>query len=590
MKKIGKIFLIFCVLFSQFSGVLEVLAEESVDNNTTIDEEDNTLENDDTSQDDNNAIESDVSDDSDTNTNNIVDDNTDDNTNTVVDSEEENNNSSDTVVDDDTTTITDNDTTVADEENQDNNSTVEDDTGSEDNSDEITDDESEDQVVEDTSSYDEDMNDKFVYNGIFKEGILYLIGNEEEYTVSEIKNSFEEDVVINRDSEELLDEVVIDNDDEIIVSMEDNLVKYKVVIMGDDDSSNNVDNNDVESVVNNLFDDPEYYNSIVDINFDGIVDNYDISRLHYAINNKEKSNIVATPVLSPSVVSSKDTLDIGDTVKLQLSVSGLESYSVNTIVGNVDFDSNIFSYSSISSSDGEVYYNDETKSFVAVGEFKEGSTIDLELVADAASETEYVNFTDLKVYNDGTEFELDSDIVSSVFVINYTNNTGSDVEETTDTTSTETTANVSNTSTNYVMTYVNRYILSSDSYLLDLKIKDHEIDFDSHTYEYHVKVGNKINSLDIEVVLSDSNATYVINGNENFEVGENVVTVVVTAEDGSTTTYTIIVDKEAKKETVKEKEESNVSRYIIIGLIVLVIAGLVYLIFKDDSEDEESNN
>ena len=324
----------------------------------------------------------------------------------------------------------------------------------------------------------------------------------------------------------------------------------------------------------------------VDVNFDNVIDNFDISKLHYGVNNKEKSNIVATPVLTPTLVSDKDNMDIGDVVKIKLSVSGLEIYSVNTIIGKIDFDDTIFNFSSFTSSNGKVYYNEETKTFIAVGEFKDGDTIDLELVANLATEEDYVTFNELKVFNDGIEFELDSDSISTVFVVTYENNKGGDVENVTTTTTSD------SSTTNPVVNYVSSRVLSSDSYLLDLKIKGYEIKFDPYTYEYRIKVGNKVDSLNIEVVLNDSNATYVINGNENFKVGENVVTIVVTSEAGTTHTYTIVVDKEdVKKASVKEETTTtnNISRYIVIGLIILVIAGLVYLIFKDDSEDEESD-
>ena len=46
------------------------------------------------------------------------------------------------------------------------------------------------------------------------------------------------------------------------------------------------------------------------------------------------------------------------------------------------------------------------------------------------------------------------------------------------------------------------------------------------------------------------------------------------------------------KETIRNlvKDKNNISKYIIIGLIVLIIAGLVYVIFKDDEEDLEDGN
>lgn len=133
---------------------------------------------------------------------------------------------------------------------------------------------------------------------------------------------------------------------------------------------------------------------------------------------------------------------------------------------------------------------------------------------------------------------------------------------------------------------------SSDSYLDDLIIDGYEIEFDRDTYSYTITVGSDVDSLDITAVLSDMNATYAVYGNSDFQEGENVVTIVVTAEDGSTSTYTITVNKEAKttekvESSEEEKGSGSVAKTVVIILIILVIIGLIYLIFKDDSEEDE---
>ena len=571
MKKIGKIFLILCVLFSQFSGVLRVYAEETNNTNEDNNKENNT-ENNDTSQEvtdyygdeDNNENDSDnvITDDDTNNNSDVVDGNNDNNT---TDDNTEDNNTGDTTGDGNTT--------------GDNSGNTGDNTGDGNTTGEID----MQEVIVDTVAYDEDLNNGFKYNGLFEEGTLYLIGNEEGYTVSDIEGNFENAFAVREGEIVAAEDAVLDGD-KVLIPVGEVLVEYVVVILGDDDGSGSVDNADVESVINNLFDDPEYFNPLVDIEKEGIVTVYDISKLHYAVNNKEKSEIVATPVLTPILSVDNDTLNIGDTVKFSLSVSGLETYSVNTISGRVSFDSSILSFSSASSEDGEVYFDEETSSFIAVGDFKEGSTIDIEFVAECVSEEEYVTFWDLITLYDGVDFELESNQVSAAISITAENNKGGDVEEPVVESAPEPAPAPAVPVVSPRVTYVSR-VLSSDCKILDLKVKGYKIDFDSDTYEYHIKVGNKVKSLDIEVILSDDNATYVINGNDDFKEGENVVTVVVTAEDGSTKTYTLIVDKEKAKEATVEKE-SNISRYIVIGLIVLVIAGLIYLIFKDDEEED----
>ena len=70
-------------------------------------------------------------------------------------------------------------------------------------------------------------------------------------------------------------------------------------------------------------------------------------------------------------------------------------------------------------------------------------------------------------------------------------------------------------------------------------------------------------------------------------MGNNLVSIIVTAEDGSSRTYTINVEKKGSntKKSVNDKI-SNSSRIVIIILIVLIIIGLIYVIFKDDEEDK----
>ena len=147
------------------------------------------------------------------------------------------------------------------------------------------------------------------------------------------------------------------------------------------------------------------------------------------------------------------------------------------------------------------------------------------------------------------------------------------------------------TAVNYV---VNTVKYSSDSLLDNLIIEGYEINFSRDKYEYTITVGSDVNSLNIKALLSDMDASYAVYGNGEFKEGENTVRVVVTAEDGSTSTYTITVNKEKAKATTsdkdKDKEEAKsngVVKTIVIILIILVIIGLIYLIFKDDSEDDE---
>lgn len=146
----------------------------------------------------------------------------------------------------------------------------------------------------------------------------------------------------------------------------------------------------------------------------------------------------------------------------------------------------------------------------------------------------------------------------------------------------------------YTINVVKVYPKSTNNYLSKLEIEGYEIEFNKDTLEYSIKVSSDVETLDITAVAEDSSARVNIYGNSDFKEGENTVTVVVTAEDGSERTYTITVDKEAKKEVVdknednteEEKSNNQLEKTIIIILIILVIIGLLYLIFKKDDEED----
>ena len=132
------------------------------------------------------------------------------------------------------------------------------------------------------------------------------------------------------------------------------------------------------------------------------------------------------------------------------------------------------------------------------------------------------------------------------------------------------------------------YNYSDNNYLKSLEIDGYEIDFDKMVNEYKINVKSDVTSLDIVALAEDSRARVEITGNEKFKKGENVVTVTVTAEDGSTREYKIKVNKESgEKEAITEIDNSSntAEKIVIIILIVLVVLGLLYLIFKKDEEE-----
>ena len=132
------------------------------------------------------------------------------------------------------------------------------------------------------------------------------------------------------------------------------------------------------------------------------------------------------------------------------------------------------------------------------------------------------------------------------------------------------------------------YYYSTNNYLKLLEINGYEIDFTKETFEYKINVKSDVTELDIKAIAEDTKSRVEITGNENFKVGENIVTITVTAENGDIREYKLVVNKEAeKKDVLTEVEGSSntAEKVVIIILIILVILGLLYLIFKKDEEE-----
>ena len=94
--------------------------------------------------------------------------------------------------------------------------------------------------------------------------------------------------------------------------------------------------------------------------------------------------------------------------------------------------------------------------------------------------------------------------------------------------------------------------LSSDASLSSLSVTGATFDaaFSPSVTSYTATVPNSTNSLDVSATTSDGNASFTINGSTNatvaLAVGDNTISIVVTAENGTTTrTYTIVVTRDA---------------------------------------------
>lgn len=87
---------------------------------------------------------------------------------------------------------------------------------------------------------------------------------------------------------------------------------------------------------------------------------------------------------------------------------------------------------------------------------------------------------------------------------------------------------------------------SSNANISEISISNAELveSFNPSVADYNVKAPFSVTSLDMLITTADANATYAIEGNNDFVVGKNTVRIIVTAENGTKKTYTLNVERE----------------------------------------------
>lgn len=129
---------------------------------------------------------------------------------------------------------------------------------------------------------------------------------------------------------------------------------------------------------------------------------------------------------------------------------------------------------------------------------------------------------------------------------------------------------------------------SSNTDIKSIKIRGYHLNFDKNSKTFYLNIKKEDTELDITVNTKDKKANYDIEGNENLEDG-SVVKIIVTAQNGDTDTYRIII----------QKESTNIIPYII-GIVILIIIIVIIVVVmknkkkkdndKDDNKDKKANN
>ena len=128
---------------------------------------------------------------------------------------------------------------------------------------------------------------------------------------------------------------------------------------------------------------------------------------------------------------------------------------------------------------------------------------------------------------------------------------------------------------------------SNNAFLKTIDIGNNNLNtnFDKNLFEYSVVVPFEVDELNINFETENNKATTDVNGNKDLVVGENIVTILVKAEDGTKKEYKILVTKEAAKdaEHVKEnatKNKTNIAFILISAGVagIITVAGSIFLV------------
>lgn len=88
---------------------------------------------------------------------------------------------------------------------------------------------------------------------------------------------------------------------------------------------------------------------------------------------------------------------------------------------------------------------------------------------------------------------------------------------------------------------------SNDANLKNIELSSGSIDFSSDKDTYDLTVGYDVSSIDVKGISNDGKASVKVEGDTNLKEGDNVIKLVVTAEDGITTkTFTLNIKRENK--------------------------------------------
>ena len=372
----------------------------------------------------------------------------------------------------------------------------------------------------------------------------------------------------------------------------DYLLFYEIRLLGDYTQDGIVDLEDVEEAVNVHSQNPEEIKTEEVSYVDSVVKN----------NTYEVPSVEEDVFVESKLEMIDQEIYIDEMVMISYTLEGIESLGANVIRGEVEFDDNSLEFV-------DVYFSGNSmikgkingNSFIyLLDDVEEISPLLIGVFRPKVGGMEKVSIQNIQIACNGILLNSNSEV--SVEFLIQTYGIGGDVEM--NHPSIEDEVIDSNIHLDYSVSNSNQsevqmleknpviqateIYLNSDNYIEKLGIQGYYISFDKYQEEYKIVVENDVDKLLFDVVLSHNNATYFVNGNQNFKVGKNKVVLTVQAEDGGTRDYVIEVDKKEKKvANAKEDKEEKIRNWvskIILLVLMLAIVWCLYLFIKKEEK------
>ncbi len=100
--------------------------------------------------------------------------------------------------------------------------------------------------------------------------------------------------------------------------------------------------------------------------------------------------------------------------------------------------------------------------------------------------------------------------------------------------------------------------LSTNNLLSSITITGYTLEFNSDTTNYSLTVENNISSLVVTATAADSKSKVEVGNTSNLKIGDNIVNITVTAENGDKKVYTLVIKRKSEGPTTTINELLNV--------------------------------